>query len=321
MADGRIMKMPFQALSSLPARFRHVNNKNRTCYRLRFNVSSVLVQTDHEDGYFPKTRKISGSTSSLSSKIPNTLLSQSNTIGIIGGVSVFSTLIFMEKLIWWSSRNGEQCPPFVVCSDPELNRENSFRSCQNDSIVENLRTKRVFLEESGAHCIVMPCHLSHIWHGEISEGCSVRFLHVGECVARELKEAELTPVETGHGVRIGVVGSDAALRDGFYQEKLQKQGFEVVLPDKATMEHIIIPAIDAVHKRDIEGARNLLRIAIQILLVRAANVVILASDEMQGLLPHDDPLIKKSMDPMDSLARSAINWAKSTAKVRKKIGT
>ena len=89
------------------------------------------------------------------------------------------------------------------------------------------------------------------------------------------------------------------------------QGLEVVLPDKETMEHILIPAIDAMHKRDIEGAQNLLRIAVQILLVRAVNTVILASDEMQGLLPHNDPLVKKYIDPMDALARSTIKWAKS----------
>jgi hypothetical protein len=33
---------------------------------------------------------------------------------------------------------------------------------------------------------------------------------------------------------------------------------------------------------------------------------------MHGLLPHDDPLLKKCIDPMDALARSTIKWAKST---------
>lgn len=90
------------------------------------------------------------------------------------------------------------------------------------------------------------------------------------------------------------------------------QGFEVVLPDEAAMQHIVIPAIEALKRRDTEGARNLLRIAIQLLLVRAVNTVILASDEMHGLLPHDDPLLKKCIDPMDALARSTIKWAKSS---------
>lgn len=77
------------------------------------------------------------------------------------------------------------------------------------------------------------------------------------------------------------------------------------------MEHILIPANEALNRRDVKGAQNLLKIAIQILLVRAVNTIILASDEMQGLLPHDDPLLKNCRDPMDALARSAIKWARS----------
>lgn len=92
------------------------------------------------------------------------------------------------------------------------------------------------------------------------------------------------------------------------------QGFEVILPDKATVEHILIPSIEAMNRKDIEGAQNLLRIALQVLLVRAVNIIILASDDFKTLLPHDDPLLKKCVDPLDSLARSAIKLAQSAIK-------
>ncbi|XP_050373844.1 uncharacterized protein LOC126791430 isoform X2 [Argentina anserina] len=101
------------------------------------------------------------------------------------------------------------------------------------------------------------------------------------------------------------------------------EGFEVVLPDKATMEHTVIPAIEALNRKDIEGSQNLLRIALQVLLVRAVNSVILASDEMRDLLPQDDSLLIKCIDPMDALASSTIKLATSAAKVwyfRSQIG-
>ncbi|KAF5954582.1 hypothetical protein HYC85_007438 [Camellia sinensis] len=160
----------------------------------------------------------------------------------------------------------------------------------------------------------MPCHISHSWHDEVSRGSSVPFLHMGECVAKELKEAKLRPLEAGSSLQIGVLATDAILKAGFYQEKLQNEGFEVVLPDKATMEHTVIPAIEALNRKDMEGARNLLRIALQVLLVRAVNTVVLASDDMRKLLPQDDPLLKKCVDPMDALARSTIKWARSAGK-------
>lgn len=200
--------------------------------------SSLSVQAD-ESGNLPKSRKILGSGAALwRSNSPKSLLNQANTVGIIGGFSVSSTLNFLEKLVRWSTRDAEECPPFVVCSDPALNEEllfhTSFHSLQTKTaqsqlnhglIVQNLRHKRTFLEQSGAGCIVMPCHISHAWYGEISEGCSIPFFHVGECVARELKEAKLKPLEAGSEVRIGVLAADANLSAGFYQEKLQSQVF------------------------------------------------------------------------------------------------
>lgn len=80
----------------------------------------------------------------------------------------------------------------------------------------------------------------------------------------------------------------------------------------------MVPAIEALHRKDMEGARNLLRIAVHIFLMRAVNIVILASDEMQDLLPRDDPLSKKCINPMDALARSTIGWAKSIEEVHRK---
>ncbi|KAK1325747.1 hypothetical protein QJS10_CPA01g02936 [Acorus calamus] len=77
------------------------------------------------------------------------------------------------------------------------------------------------------------------------------------------------------------------------------------------MEHTVIPAIASLNRKDNEGARNLLRIALQVLIVRAVNVIILASDDMSNLLPRDDPLLKRCVNPMDALARSTIQWAKS----------
>ncbi|KAL6996586.1 hypothetical protein U1Q18_006717 [Sarracenia purpurea var. burkii] len=310
-------------------------NKHRSQYPNKKNPalailpSSILLQTD-ESGNLLDSKKNPCSDSAINSNSGGSLLSQDNTVGIIGGLSINSTLSFLKKLVHWSTKDGEDCLPFVLCSDPVLSKEllsqerSSFASLasknehfqMDQTPLENLSGKRAFLENSGARCIVMPCHLSHMWYDEVSRGCSVPFLHMGECVGRELKEAKLRPLEAGSPLRIGVLASNATLIASFYQEKLQNEGFEVVLPDKATIEHTIIPAVEALNGKDSEGARNLLRIAIQVLLVRAVNTVILASDDMRELLPHDDPLLKKCVDPMDALARSTIKWAQSARKPR-----
>jgi hypothetical protein len=79
----------------------------------------------------------------------------------------------------------------------------------------------------------------------------------------------------------------------------------VLCPDKASMERTVLPSVNAFRKGDIEGARNLLRVSLQVL-VRAVNTVILASDDLVGMLLEDDPLLKKCIDPPDALVREAI---------------
>ncbi|KAJ6711711.1 ASPARTATE-GLUTAMATE RACEMASE FAMILY [Salix purpurea] len=325
----RSLAMPFHTMNPFHI-LGHVNtgrtlHKSRLQPVLAITPSSILLHTD-ESGKFPNSKKGSGLTGSDSS---DSLLSQANAVGIIGGISVISASNFLKKLVQGSSQEGNDCIPFVLCSNPILNKEllsherNSFPSLsrQNESfhwiILRLWRicvVKRLFVEKSGVRCIVMPCHISHSWHDEVSKGCSVPFLHMGECVAMELKEAKLKPLEAGSPLRIGLLATNATLTAGFYQEKLQSEGFEVVLPDKATMEHEVIPAIEAVNRKDMEGAQNLLRIALQVLLVRAVNTVILASDDMHNVLPQDDPLLKKCIDPMDALARSAIKWVQTAGK-------
>ncbi|KAK1577983.1 hypothetical protein Q3G72_026616 [Acer saccharum] len=278
-------------------------SRQRTFYKTRLQPvlatrpSSILLHTDDSGKFLESKNKSGVDTASLGS---DTFLKQANTIGIIGGLSVDSTLNFSRKLVQQS--DGENCPPFVLCSDPVLSKELL------------LHERNSFPSISGAQCIVMPCHISHTWHDEVSKGCSVPFLHVGECVAKELKEAKLKPLEAGSPLRIGVLATNATLTAGFYQEKLQREGFEVVLPDKATMEHTVIPAIDALNRKDMEGAQNLLRIALQVLLVRVVSTVVLASDDMRDLFTRDDPLLRKCIDPMDLLARSTIKWALSADK-------
>lgn len=226
MFDG-VMRSSYNTLNCPQVHGRHVykrraHHKTKTDPSLVIQVSSIVLHT--EGGESTKSNQIPGSfTSAERCRIP---------VGIIGGVSVVSTLIFLEKLVWWSSRSGGESAPFIVCSDPAISRllhyppnceENGIDHYDCYSIIENLRQKRAFLEQSGARCIVMPCHISHLWHREVSLGCSVPFLNIGDCVTRELKDAKFRPLEAGSGVRIGVLASNSSSMAAFYMQKLQSQ--------------------------------------------------------------------------------------------------
>lgn len=191
---------------------------------------SIVLQTYQNEG-LPDITKSSGL--DAISRGSGFLLNQQG-VGIIGGVSVDSTLSFVRKLVKLSSDDEQVGLPFVLCSDPMLNQEllhherssfsrTEYLKLDHMPIVENLRSKRVFLERSRACCIAIPCHISHFWHDEISKGCSVPVLHMAECVARELKEANLRPLEAGSPLRIGVLSTSTTLLSGIYQDKLHNE--------------------------------------------------------------------------------------------------
>lgn len=199
-----------------------VGRRRRSQFRIK--ACSLLVSTD--ESIKMAARGIS---------LPSSNRVPSKTVGIIGGKSIFSTLVFVEKIAWWSSKNGDETVPFVLCSDPELNKElsvydplatnNSIVQFDGDRIVENLRGKKELLEQVGVGCVVIPCYLLHVWQDEVAKASQVPVLHAGECVARELKSVKLGPIEIGSKARVGILGSNAILRSGVYQKKLEKQVF------------------------------------------------------------------------------------------------
>ncbi|KAI3463386.1 hypothetical protein Pfo_020049 [Paulownia fortunei] len=330
------MSLCFQSFNHLPSINCCVSgdtsqSKGKKNHALVKFPASIIPQAEEINSPADSDRSSFSNKPSTERNFSGFLTDQANGIGIIGGPLADSSLNFAKKLVNLKLQDEESGLPFVLCTDPALSKEllslerSSFRflsgktervHTDHSPIVENLRRKRVFLENSGVCCIVMPCHISHSWHDEIKEGCSVPFLHMGECVAKELKEAKLRPIEAGSSLSIGVLATNATLVARMYQEKLEKEGFEVIMPDKATMEHTVIPAVEALSRKDFEGAQNLFRIALQVLLVRAVNKIILASDELRELLPPDDPLWRKCIDPTDALARSTAKYVQSAGRCK-----
>jgi aspartate/glutamate racemase len=150
----------------------------------------------------------------------------SGTIGVMGASSS-SSLRFVDKFVCWSTRDREEAHPFVICNDPLIKTELLSAEAQLtfdcNIALGKLMQKRLFLEQSGACCIVMPCQFLQTWHDEISHDCSVPFLHIGDCVVKELKAAKLKPVEYGSNVRVGVLATDSMLATNCYPDKLESQ--------------------------------------------------------------------------------------------------
>lgn len=196
-----------------------------SCFAYSARPSPIVLKID--SAIDPSKPKNLDASSSASRSGPySATFHPSGTAGVMGASST-SSLRFLEKFVRWSTRDGEEAPPFVVCHDPLVKKELLSSGTQLTSYCNialgKLRQKRLFLEQSGASCIVMPCQFLHAWHDEISQGCSVPFLHVGDCAVKELKAANLKPVEYGSNVRVGILATDNTLATNCYLDKLESQ--------------------------------------------------------------------------------------------------
>ncbi|GJW42048.1 hypothetical protein Tco_0070847 [Tanacetum coccineum] len=63
---------------------------------------------------------------------------------------------------------------------------------------------------------------------------------------------------------MNIQSDEGHLEDILSLSQVLIQGFEVILPGKATMEHTIIPSTKGKSRKDVEGAQNFLRIAIHV---------------------------------------------------------
>lgn len=282
-------------------------------YRRRSALLRCHVSTSSSNGAAaasPSPRRDSSSACQLATV-------RTDLVGVLGGASPRATLDFMRKVMdATSAQTDTDHIPMLVCSTPRpatCRTSNGRLEGAADSLsmqsIQSLLEERRFLEQAGAGCIVMPCHVAHLWFEEISTGCSVPFLHLADALVEELIAENLQPLEAGGRPKVGLLAAEQTLRAEFYQRRLRQAGFEVVLPDKATMEHAVIPGVEALQRQDMEGAQNLLRIAAQVLLVNAVNRVVLACHDMSSAFAPKDPTLSRCIDPMETLARQTVRWA------------
>ncbi|GAQ87369.1 Aspartate or glutamate racemase [Klebsormidium nitens] len=245
-----------------------------------------------------------------------------DVVGVLGGISPRATADFMRQVIQATPANSNKDHiPLVVSSIPQipslsapiLNRPAgpALDQAVVSPLPAMLETRR-FLEQSGARCIVMPSNMAHFWYDQLALDCSVPFLHIADAVVEELDLAKLEPLEAGSRPKVGLLASEATLKASIYQQKLEARGYTVVLPDRDTMAHAVLPGMEALERGDNEGAKNLLGIGVQMLLVNAVNVVILAFSEASSVFPPSDPILKRCLSPTAALARATVRWVLKT---------
>jgi aspartate racemase len=221
-------------------------------------------------------------------------------LGILGGMGPAASAEFINRLIQQTPATCDQDHiPFVLWNEPRTpDRSTSMRE-GNDYPLPYLKEGILSLKSVGCDYIVIPCNSAHYWYDELNE-LGIPILHIVDSVITELDSLDI-PNQT-----IGVMGTQGTIEFGIYQQRLENQGWNCIVPDKAEMDYFVQPAIDFIKAGKIEEAHNLLVKVIDSLIYRGAKAVVLGCTELPLAVRESEQNGIILVNSIDSLVKKAI---------------
>ncbi len=155
---------------------------------------------------------------------------QALTIGIVGGMSPESTVIYYRRIVHKHQEVfGDHSYPRVVIASVSFQQYIEWQHEQDwDAIARGLEGEFRGVAAAGADFALLATNTMHKVLPDISSPVPV--LNIMDVVARHA---------LGRGLhRLGLTGTLFTMNDGFYARGLEERGLGVVLPDSAHQERI-----------------------------------------------------------------------------------
>lgn len=221
------------------------------------------------------------------------------TIGLIGGMSWESTAHYYAILNRETARirGGLHSAPVIVHSVDFAPIEDMQRAGNWDGAGQVLANIAKSLEDQGCGVIGLATNTMHICAPQIVAALSVPFVHIAAPTAEAL-------LADGIG-KVGLLGTRFTMEKPFYVNELTGQGLEVLVPDVGVtnLNGIIYEELCLGIVRD--ASRQIYIEAIQRLMSRGAEAVILGCTEI-GMLIDDDVSPLPTYDTTDLHAKALV---------------
>jgi aspartate racemase len=221
-------------------------------------------------------------------------------LGIFGGMGPAASAEFVTRLVAQTPATCDQEHiPFVLWNNPQVpDRSTSLRN-EDDRPLPFLLQGVQVLKAVGCDLVVIPCNTAHFWYDDMIK-LKVPIVHIVDSVADALRDAG---VASG---TIGIMGTQATVELGLYQNKLNKGGWDCIVPSKEEMDTLVQPAIDMIKGGKITESQPIIMKVVHNLIERGARAVVLGCTELPLAItiPNENgiPIINS----IDSLVKSAI---------------
>ena len=224
-------------------------------------------------------------------------------LGVLGGMGPAASAEFMVRLVSQTPAKRDQDHiPTILWSDSTVpDRSTSMRN-GDDKPLPYLLSGIQGLVLAGCNLIVIPCNTAHLWFKEMEKQASwhARIVHIVDSVADALRDINVVDST------IGIMGTQATIELGLYQYRLNKLGWNCIVPTKDEMNTLVQPAIDLIKANQFEAAHSMLMTVIHSLISRGATAVVLGCTEIPLSIRADTVQDTPIINSIDSLVKSAI---------------
>jgi aspartate racemase len=225
------------------------------------------------------------------------------TLGIVGGMGPLATHDFYRKIIEATpAPDDPQHIPVVMIADTQIPLRIAAWEGRGESPLPALNRAASLCVNAGATVLAMPCNTAHYWFDAMVKAlpAKVRFLHIADETLRAMQH------DYPNAKRVALTGTHVTLAMNLYPEAASRVGHEVdwLLPD-AAQQALITQAIAAVKAGQVNEAVALYQEAVNLLLARGAQAIVMGCTELPVLASRitcSAPLI----DATDCLARACV---------------
>ena len=231
-------------------------------------------------------------------------------LGVLGGMGPLASAQFMTRLTLLTPAERDQDHiPAVLWSDPRIPDRGAALIGQGPDPLPWLVRGIDGLKAAGCGAIVIPCNTAHGWFDPLTRAAGMPILHIVDAAAAGLRRIG---VPSG---RIGLMGTAATLAMKLYQNRLAASGWEIIVPEPAQMDRLVMPSIAAVKANRVAEAFIPLAEVVNSLASRGAAAVVLGCTEIPIAIQAGpaEALRVPVVDTIDALARAAIEWARPGA--------
>lgn len=158
------------------------------------------------------------------------------TIGLIGGMSYSSTIIYYDLLNKYSNEHfGDLTTPKIVLSSVNFSIIDELQHQGNWEDLGSLLNKEArSLEQAGAEVLALCTNTMHKVTKEMLANVSIPFIHIAEAAAKKIANDQFK--------KPALLATKFTMEEGFYIEKLIEYGLEPIIPKKESRDivHTII---------------------------------------------------------------------------------